>query len=37
LRLAHADRERERTHLQNNIKAKLEQLKLRKIYPSTWS
>jgi hypothetical protein len=33
-RTAHAKREREREHLQNNIKAKLEQLKLSKIYPS---
>jgi hypothetical protein len=29
------ERERERTHLQNNINAKLEQLKLSKTYPST--
>jgi hypothetical protein len=29
-------RERERAHLQNNIKAKPEQLKLHKTYPSTW-
>jgi hypothetical protein len=35
LRTAHVGRERERTHLQNNNKAKLEQLKLSKIYPST--
>jgi hypothetical protein len=34
-RTAHADRERE-THLQNSIKVKPEQLKLNKIYPSTW-
>jgi hypothetical protein len=27
---------RERTHLQNNIKAKPEELKLSKIYPSMW-
>jgi hypothetical protein len=27
---------RERAHLQNNIKAKLEQLKLSKTYPSMW-
>jgi hypothetical protein len=27
---------RERAHLQNNIKAKPEQLKLSKTYPSTW-
>jgi hypothetical protein len=32
-RTAHAERERE-IHLQNNIKAKLEQLKLSKTYPS---
>jgi hypothetical protein len=35
LKMAHAERERERTHLQNNIKAKPEQLKLSKTYPST--
>jgi hypothetical protein len=35
-RTAHAERERE-THLQNNIKAKPEQLKLSKTYPSMWS
>jgi hypothetical protein len=29
-------RRRERTHLQNNIKAKPEQLKLSKIDPSMW-
>jgi hypothetical protein len=34
-RMAHTERERE-IHLQNNIKAKPEQLKLRKTYPSTW-
>jgi hypothetical protein len=34
-RMPHADRERENT-LANNIKAKPEQLKLRKTYPSTW-
>jgi hypothetical protein len=34
---AHTGRERERTHLQNNIKAKLEQLKLSKTYPSRWT
>jgi hypothetical protein len=34
--MAHADRG-ERAHLQNNIKAKLKQLKLSKTYPSTWS
>jgi hypothetical protein len=28
---------RERAHLQNNIKAKPEQLKLSKTYSSTWS
>jgi hypothetical protein len=27
----------ERAHLQNNIKAKLGQLKLSKTYPSTWA
>jgi hypothetical protein len=32
---AHADRERD-THLQNNNKAKPEQLKLSKTDPSTW-
>jgi hypothetical protein len=32
---AHAEKERE--HMQNNIKAKPEQLKLSKNYPSTWS
>jgi hypothetical protein len=35
--MAHVGRERERTHLQNNIKAKPEKLKLSKTYPSTWS
>jgi hypothetical protein len=35
LRMAHANRERE-THLQNNIKAKPEQLKLSKTDPSMW-
>jgi hypothetical protein len=35
--MAHAGRERERTHLQNNIKAKPKQLKLRNTYPSMWS
>jgi hypothetical protein len=35
-RMARADRERE-THLQNNIKAKSDQLKLSKTYPSMWS
>jgi hypothetical protein len=34
-RMAHAERERERANLQNNIKAKPEQLKLNKTYPST--
>jgi hypothetical protein len=34
-RTAHADRKRER-HLQNNNKAKPEQLKLCKSDPSTW-
>jgi hypothetical protein len=29
-------REGERTHMQNNIKAKPEQLKLNKTDPSTW-
>jgi hypothetical protein len=33
-RMAHAARERERTHLQNNNKAKPEQLKLSKTYLS---
>jgi hypothetical protein len=36
LETAHTRRERERAHLQNNIKVKLEQLKLSKTYPSTW-
>jgi hypothetical protein len=31
---AHVRRERERTHMQNNIKAKPEQQKLSKIEPS---
>jgi hypothetical protein len=35
--MAHAGRERERTHLQNNIKAKTEQQKLSKTNPSMWS
>jgi hypothetical protein len=37
-RMAHADRERERErrYLQNNIKAKPEQLKLSKTDPLTW-
>jgi hypothetical protein len=35
LEMAHAGREREREHLQNNIKAKHKQLKLSKTYPST--
>jgi DNA invertase Pin-like site-specific DNA recombinase len=35
-RMAHTERERERAHLQNNIKAKPEQLKLNKTYPSMW-
>jgi hypothetical protein len=34
---AHAGRGRERTHLQNNIKAKPEQIKLSKTDPSIWS
>jgi hypothetical protein len=34
-RTAHVERERE-THMQNNIKAKTEQLKLSKTYPSMW-
>jgi hypothetical protein len=34
-RMAHADRERERRHIQNNIKAKPEQLKLSKTDQST--
>jgi hypothetical protein len=36
-RMAHTDRERERRHLQNNIKATSEQLKLSKTDPSMWS
>jgi hypothetical protein len=36
-RTAHAESERERAHLQNNIKAKSEQQKLSKTYPLTWS
>jgi hypothetical protein len=32
----HAEREGERAHLQNNIKAKIEQLKLNKTDPSTY-
>jgi hypothetical protein len=35
--MTHVRREKERTHMQNNIKVKPEQLKLRKTYPSTWS
>jgi hypothetical protein len=31
-RMAHAERERERAHLQNNMKIKPEQLKLGKTY-----
>jgi hypothetical protein len=34
---AHAEREKKRTHLQNNNKANPEQLKFSKTYPSTWS
>jgi hypothetical protein len=37
LKTAQAERERERIHLQNNIKEKPEQLKLSKTDPSTWS
>jgi hypothetical protein len=37
LNTAHTERERERAHLQNNIKAKPMQLKLSKTYPSTWT
>jgi hypothetical protein len=37
LETAHARKERERRHLQNNNKAKSEQLTLNKTYPSTWS
>jgi hypothetical protein len=37
LEMAHVGREGERTHLQNNIKAMPEQLKLRKTVSSTWS
>jgi hypothetical protein len=33
-KMAHTERERERAHMQNNLKAKLEQLKLSKAYPS---
>jgi hypothetical protein len=36
LKTAHAGSEREKTHLQNSIKAKPEQLKLSKTDPSTW-
>jgi hypothetical protein len=36
LRMAHTDSERERAHLQNNIKPKSEQLKLGRTYPSMW-
>jgi hypothetical protein len=35
LEMAHAEREKG-THMQNNIKAKPEQLKLSKTDPSTW-
>jgi hypothetical protein len=35
LRMIHAEREREKSHLQNNIKAKPEQLTLNKTDPST--
>jgi hypothetical protein len=35
-RMAHTEKERERAHLQNNIKTKPEQLKLSKTYPSMW-
>jgi hypothetical protein len=35
-RTAHSERERERAHLQNNIKEKHEQLKLSKTYLSMW-
>jgi hypothetical protein len=34
-KMAHVNRERQRTHLQNNIKANPEKLKLGKTYPST--
>jgi hypothetical protein len=34
-RTAHIEKERERAHLQNNIKAKPKHLKLSKTYPST--
>jgi hypothetical protein len=34
--MTHARRGKERTHMQNNIKVKPEQLKLRKTYSSTW-
>jgi hypothetical protein len=37
LRMAQAERERERAPAQNNKKAKPEQLGLSKTYPSTWS
>jgi hypothetical protein len=36
-RTAHANREGEKRHLQNNINATSEQLKLSKIDPSTWT
>jgi hypothetical protein len=35
--MAHIGRERERIHLQNNIKAKAEQLKFSKTDPLKWS
>jgi hypothetical protein len=35
-RMAHAERERERAHIQNNIKAKTKQLKFSKTDLSTW-
>jgi hypothetical protein len=35
-RMAHAKREREIAHLQNNINAKPKKLKLSMTYPSTW-
>jgi hypothetical protein len=36
LRTAHAERDKERAHLQNNVKATPEQLKLSKTSPSMW-
>jgi hypothetical protein len=36
-RTDHTEREREREHLENNIKAKNEQLKLSRTYLSPWT